>query len=97
MKHPPDPGIQLPSAGSVGQPAIDSADDFPGGCCRRGSVDPVELSYSTAGRKRDMPDFSITPAVVKLEWLCPELLTDVFARLGFETQFVLPFGGSMSE
>lgn len=37
------------------------------------------------------------PNVPRFEWLCPELVTDVFARLGFETQFVLPFGGSMSE
>ena len=37
------------------------------------------------------------PSIPRFEWLCPELVTDVFARLGFETQFVLPFGGSMSE
>jgi len=37
------------------------------------------------------------PTKPRFEWLCPLLVTDVFARLGFETQFVLPFGGSMSE
>jgi len=37
------------------------------------------------------------PTRPRFEWLCPELVTGVFARLGFKTQFVLPFGGSMSE
>jgi SAM-dependent methyltransferase len=37
------------------------------------------------------------PNIPRFEWLCPELVTDVFARLGFKTQFVRPFGGSMSE
>jgi SAM-dependent methyltransferase len=37
------------------------------------------------------------PNVPRFEWLCPDLVTGVFERLGFKTQFVLPFGGSMSE
>jgi hypothetical protein len=51
-------------AASGNQPLI-APMTFRAGVAGEDRVDPVELSYSMAGRNRDMPDFSITPAVVK--------------------------------
>jgi hypothetical protein len=37
------------------------------------------------------------PNIPRFEWLSPELVSGVLAQLGFKVQFILPFGGSMSE
>jgi SAM-dependent methyltransferase len=37
------------------------------------------------------------PNIPRFEWLSPESVSDVLAKLGFKVQFMLPFGGSMLE
>jgi SAM-dependent methyltransferase len=37
------------------------------------------------------------PNIPRFEWLGPELVGDLLAQLGFNVQFVLPFGGKVSE